>query len=124
MRHFASLGLPLVALLAACAHVPLDISYLDGQPYHKTEPRHYPVRVLAIDGSYTVDGNPVRVEPGQRQLRISAAPVAGFSQPVIQDLAFTVEPCKRYYLAARRESPLQQRWELVVDHVESRSACT
>ena len=84
----------------------------------RADMRLYPVRIVAIDGDYTVDRDTVRAEPGQRTLRLLAAPVAGFTQPVEKDVPFTIEPCKRYYLAARREAPLRQDFQLVVQQVE------
>jgi hypothetical protein len=66
----------------------------------------------------------VRAEPGARVLRVTAAPVAGFHEPVIKDVPFTVEPCKRYYLAAKRQNALSQDFELIVQQVEDRADCT
>jgi hypothetical protein len=37
---------------------------------------------------------------------------------------FHVEPCKTYYLAARRENRLSQQFELVTQEVEPLAGCT
>ncbi|QDQ27967.1 hypothetical protein FNU76_17350 [Chitinimonas arctica] len=114
-----------VAGLSACAGMTVNnTSLLDGsRQFGKTELHTYPVRILAIDREYTIDVNPVRVEPGEHSLRVAAAPVAGFSQPVTKDVPFTVQACKRYYLAAKRTSPLRQDFELIVQQVEDRTDC-
>ncbi|GAB3248352.1 hypothetical protein [Chitinimonas naiadis] len=111
--------------LGACASLQVtNTSLLDGsRQFGRTELNTYPVRVLAIDKDYTIDVNPVRAEPGERVLRVSAAPVAGFHDPVVKDVPFTVEACKRYYLAAKRENPLRQDFSLVVQQVEDRGDC-
>ncbi|HEY9100542.1 hypothetical protein [Chitinimonas sp.] len=125
-KRIAITGLVLLALgLGACASMKVtNTSFLDGSHrFGRTELNTYPVRVLAIDKEYTIDVNPVRVEPGNRVLRVSAAPVAGFHDPVVKDVPFTVEACKRYYLAAKRENPLRQDFELIVQQVEDRGDC-
>jgi len=111
--------------LSGCASMKVtDTSLLDGRrEMGRADMRLYPVRIVAIDGDYTVDRDTVRAEPGQRTLRLLAAPVAGFTQPVEKDVPFTIEPCKRYYLAARREAPLRQDFQLVVQQVEDRLDC-
>lgn len=109
--------------LAGCGTVQ-NTSLLDGSHrFGRTELNTYPVRVLAIDGDYPVDIDPVRVEPGQRVLRVSAPPPSGFHWPETKDVAFTVEPCKRYYLAAKRDNPLRRDFSLIVQDVEDRSDC-
>ncbi|WP_269530750.1 hypothetical protein [Chitinimonas sp. BJYL2] len=111
------------ALLAGCANVT-NTSLLDGShTFGRTELNTYPVRVLAVDGYYGVDVNPVRAEPGERVLRVATAPVAGFHNPPTKDVRFTVAPCKRYYLAAKRQSPLKQDFELIVQSVDDRLDC-
>ena len=101
------------ATLAGCGTAPL--SYLnDRQVYYKAVINRYPVRVVAIDGSYQTF-KPVPISPGEHVLTIDAVPVAGFSVPVQKVYPMTIEPCTRYYIAAQRRSPVIQDWELVVE---------
>lgn len=111
--------------LSACAGLKVEkTSLLDGsRQFGRTELNTYPLRVVAIDQDYTIDVNPVRVEPGQHTLRVVTAPVGGFSEPVAQNVPFTVEACKRYYLAAKRTNPLRQDFEVIVQQVEDRLDC-
>lgn len=109
--------------LSACGSVQ-NTSLLDGaNDFGRAQLNVYPVRVLAIDKNYPIDVNPVRVEPGVHVLRISAPPPHGFRESVEKDIPFTVEACKRYYLAAKRENPLMRDWELQVQQVEERGDC-
>jgi hypothetical protein len=111
-------------LLGGCGTVQ-NTSLLDGShQFGRAEMNTYPVRVLAIDKDYVIDRNPVRAEPGQRTLRVTTAPVGGFTEPPIKDVSFTVEPCKRYYLAAKRQNALSQDFTLIVQQVEDRPDCT
>lgn len=123
MKPLVLLAPLLLGPLLGCASVT-NTSLLDGKrQFGRTELHTYPVRVLAIDGDYTIDDDPVRIEPGRHVLRVSAAPVAGFHEPVTLDVPFTVEACKRYYLVAKRDSPMRQKFELAVQHVETRTDC-
>ncbi|WP_374350219.1 hypothetical protein [Chitinimonas sp.] len=109
--------------LGGCGTVQ-NTSLLDGaHQFGRTEMNTYPVRVVAIDKDYTVDVNPVRAEPGSRTLRVTTAPVAGFHDQPVKDVSFTVEACKRYYLAAKRKNPLMQDFDLIVQQVEDRNDC-
>jgi len=113
------------ALLAGCATNPVGTSLLDGsRQYDRTDFHLYKVRVLAIDDEFTVDRNPVRAAPGEHVLLVATAPVAGFHEEPTKKVKFKVEPCKWYYLAARREERLSQDFELVTQEVESLAGCT
>lgn len=117
--------LPLLLAASGCASLTVShTSLLDGRrDFGRAELNTYPVRVLAIDGVYTVDADPVRIEPGQRVLRVSAPPAGVFTEPVVMDVPFTVEACKRYYLVAKRDQPLRQAFQLRVQQVEARTDC-
>ncbi|MBV8468092.1 MAG: hypothetical protein JO218_19275 [Burkholderiales bacterium] len=112
------------AMLPACATLP-GISMLDGsRQYDRTDYHLERVWVTEIDGSSSVDRNPVRVDPGDHTLMVQAHAVAGFHEPPVMTVKFHVEPCKTYYLAARRENRLSQQFELVTQEVEPLAGCT
>jgi hypothetical protein len=116
--------LGLAGALSACGTVS-NTSLLDGSnDLGRAQINLYPVRVLAVDGDYPIDVNPVRADPGKRTLRVATVPVAGFRDPPTKDVPFTIEPCKRYYLAAKRSNPLAQDFELIVQQVEDRGDCS
>ena len=117
------LVLMLAGLVSACGSLT-NTAYLDGaHEFGRADFKLHPVRVLAIDGDYTIDVNPVRAEPGLRKVRVEAAPVAGFREPTVKDVELSIAPCTRYYLAARRENPLMQDFQLVVQFTESIPDC-
>ena len=123
VRRLVGLGSAalVVATLVACTSSPL--SYLnDRQVYYKAVLNRYPVRVVAIDGSYQAF-DPVPIAPGEHLLTIDALPVAGFSQPIQKQYPMTIAPCTRYYIAAQRTSPLTQDWNLVVEETWPVAGC-
>ena len=109
------------ATLAACTAAPLSYLY-DRQVYYKAVLNRYPLRVVAVDGSYQTF-NPVPIAPGEHLLTLDAIPVAGFSQPTQKQYPMTVAPCTRYYIAAQRTSPLVQDWDLVVEETWPVAGC-
>lgn len=111
----------IVATLAGCAAAPLSFIN-DRQVYHRAVLNRYPVQVVAVDGSYTAF-RPVPIAPGAHLLTIDAFPVAGFSQPVQKQYPMTIAPCTRYYIAAQRQTPLTQDWEMVVEETWPVAGC-
>lgn len=101
------------AALAGCSSAPLSFIN-DGSVYHRQVLNRFPVRVVAVDGTYTAF-QPVPISPGTHSLLIAAAPVAGFHMPREKTYSMTIAPCTRYYIAAQRKSPLLQDWDLVVE---------
>jgi hypothetical protein len=115
-----SLAALCLAALAGCASAPL--SFVDGRLYHQATRNRYPVRIISIDGDFSLQ-NPRQLSPGQHQLVIEARPVAGFHVPVQKPYVLDIKPCTRYYLAADRDSPLSQDWNLVIDYEEPVGGC-
>ena len=123
IRRIAKLsaGALIVATLAACSTAPLSFIN-DRQVYYKAVLNRYPVRVVAIDGSYQTF-RPVPIAPGPHLLTIDAVPVAGFSLPIQKQYPFEVAPCTRYYIAAQRATALSQDWNLVVEETWPVAGC-
>jgi hypothetical protein len=109
-----------LASFAGCASAPL--SYVDGYLYHSAVLNRYPVRIISIDGDFSLQ-NPRQVSPGPHTFIIEAQPVAGFRVPVQKAFALNIKPCTRYYLAADRDSPLTQDWTLAIDYEEPVAGC-
>lgn len=108
-------------ILAGCASAPLSFFY-DGSVYHRSVLNRFPVRVVAVDGTYSFQ-RPLPVSPGLHEVKLAAVPVAGFRVPLEKTYPITVAPCTQYYLAAQRASPLLQDWELVVEETYPVSGC-
>lgn len=100
-------------------------SYLDGNPRTKTDTQLYPVRVVAVDGVRPHE-NPIAVTPGPHWLEIQAG-AGEASSPTRTSKPHTyvlrIEPCTRYFFGAHKESPLLDKWKLVVDQVEIVKGC-
>jgi hypothetical protein len=119
-----SLSLATLALAGCASLTDTNTSLLDGKrEFGRAEMHTYPVQILAVDGEYVIDPWLPRVQPGQHTLRVSAPPATPFTESVVMDVPFTVEACKRYYLVAKRDNPLRQAFELVVQHSEARPDC-
>lgn len=109
-------------LLSACGTAPL--SFLEGrlQPSSRIQFNTYSVRVIAIDGEYSLQ-NPRVVGPGLHTLEVNAFPGKGARNIGPKTFTFNVEPCTRYYLAAKRASPMSADWDLAVENKESVGGC-
>lgn len=108
---------------ALCGFYPQ--SYLDGNPRTKTDTQLYAVRIVSVD-RVTQRENPVSVTPGPHWLEVQIGPADGIdsrqaSKPQIYVLK--IKPCTRYFLAAHSDSPLRDKWKLVVDAEEAVKAC-
>ena len=108
-------------VLASCS-TPAPLSFLESGPLTRAALDLYPVRVVAVDGSMHFR-SPVAVAPGPHWLLLEGAPPRGMRIGIQQSFVFRVEPCTRYYLAARRASPLLAEWSLVVDSTEPVTPC-
>ena len=82
----------------------------------------YPVRIIAIDGGFQTERDP-RLEPGLHSLVLASLKPSQFRTRREKAVAFAVEPCTRYFLAARHATALSEDWELVVRKRETIGGC-
>ena len=109
-----------VALLAGCSTI---FSQIHGDfDTATTELNDYPVQVVAIDGEYQITNEP-RIEAGTHSLLLRSKKPSRFRNPDQKTLSFKVEPCTRYYLAARHATSLSEGWSLVVRKQEPIGGC-
>lgn len=120
LRRLRWAAIGLLVTLAGCQTAPL--SFVDGQPLTRSDTSLYPVQVVSVDGKVQFR-NPVQLAPGPRWLTLEAAPGSGARTGVQRSFVFKMEPCTRYYLAARRASPMATDWSLVVDAKDTVTAC-
>ena len=123
-RKFASALVAAIVVAAGCASTA-PLSYVEGVPWTKTDLTLHPVRLVSIDGHIEFDRphEPVMVSPGVRTLVLEAAPSEGVQRHIQKTYALRIEPCTHYYLGARRDSPMQSDWTLVVDRKEPVAGC-
>ncbi len=114
-------GAVAAALLAGCGTAPLSYLY-DRQVYYRAELHRYPLVVEAVDGASTTF-RPLPITAGEHLVTFSAAPVAGFFQPVTKTYPMDIAPCTRYYVAAQRNAALEQDWHLVVEQTFPVGGC-
>jgi hypothetical protein len=119
-QGFAAILLAIGA--GGCAIVPAPLSFLDGQPKTVTDPLLYPVRVVSVDGAIQFQ-NPVQLAPGPRWVVLEAAPAKSARGTTQQSFVLRVEPCMRYHVGAKRSSPMDAAWQVVIDHKEPVTGC-
>lgn len=129
-RHFRTWGrvptafmLAALTALAGCSTAPL--SFIEGTPVTRTDIDLSPVRVVSIDGELQLQSltQAVGIAPGRRWLVLEAAPTKTSARLVQRSFVFKVEPCTRYFLAARRSNPMASEWDLVIDQREPVAGC-
>ncbi|MBL8522491.1 MAG: hypothetical protein JNN20_02260 [Betaproteobacteria bacterium] len=109
-----------LSLLAGCSTI---YSQIRGDfETATTELNDYPVLVVAIDGEYQINNEP-RIEAGKHTLLLRSKKPSVFRNATQKTLPFTVEPCTRYYLAARHATSLSEDWTLVVRKQEPIGGC-
>jgi hypothetical protein len=67
--------------------------------------------------------NEPRIEAGTHSLLLRSKKPSRFRNPDQKTLSFNVEPCTRYYLAARHATSLSEGWSLVVRKQEPIGGC-
>ena len=66
----------------------------------------------------------MRIEPGQHRLTLQGVPLRSGWQGTLQPYTLNAEPCKRYYINAQFDGPLQPSdWKPVIDYVETIPGC-
>jgi hypothetical protein len=84
-----------------------------------------PAIIEHIDDQGAFVSNPIKVEPGNRRVEISA-PIPRFG-PAASDLKvmmLDVEPCKLYYINAQFENNVSLNWTPVIDYVVTIPGCS
>ena len=114
-------GLVVAGVLGGCATAPNSYLY-DRQVYYKAQLHRYPVSIVSIDNSGPAF-HPAPITMGEHRLVLEAQPVAGFSVPVQKVYTLAIAPCTRYYIAAQRQSPLMQDWDLVIERTFASGDC-
>ena len=123
MRTTVFLSITCSSLLGCAVTAPL--SFVEGMPLTRPDSTLYPVRVVSIDGElvFKRPSQAIHVAPGPRWMTLEAAPGTGARRSIQKRYALKVEPCTRYVLAAKRDSPMAADWSLVVDAKEVVVGC-
>ena len=114
----------LSALLASsCATYGPTWSEITGDRYNTTIMNRRPAMVEKVDGYSSYPSYPIKLEPGQHAIELGGPAPGWPGGAALHTLNLDLEPCKRYYLNAQFENPVEPTWKPVVDYVESIAGC-
>jgi len=113
------------AILTSCATAPAEFSFLTGERWRKAELNTFDVLIVSVDGRHYIErpGAPVMVTPGARSVVVQGPPAPGFTFGEQRTLKLDVKPCTKYWLEAKKTSPLVQDFEPRVNHDEPIAGC-
>jgi hypothetical protein len=97
-------------------------SEVTGERYNVTILHRRPAGIEQIDGYSAYAAYPIKIEPGKHNLVIQG-PAPGWRGPNLERFTLEVEPCKRYYINAQFENPIQPGFTPVIDYVEDIAGC-
>ncbi len=99
---------------------PYSIIETDTMPSADSHLR--PVIVNRVDDENSQNNRSV-VAPGAHKVTLDLPPRKGFRTATQHTLDLATQPCMRYYVAARLESPTLQEWQPVVRYSEPIGEC-
>jgi hypothetical protein len=121
MRHVLAASLAL--LLSACATFGPTWSEISGERYHKAVLNRRPAIIEKVDGYSAYAHYPIKVDPGVHEIEMQGPAPNWRGGTALHTLRLDLEPCKRYYLNAQFDNPVQPTWAPVVDYVEPIGGC-
>jgi hypothetical protein len=119
----------LIALLSAllaggCATWGSTWSEISGYRYYNTTTlNRRPAIIEKVVGYSSYPSYPIKLEPGQHAIELGGPAPRWPGGAALHTLNLDLEPCKRYYLNAQFENPVDPTWKPVVDYVESIPGC-
>jgi len=121
MKHlFAALALAPALLMAGPYDQPYVIITTDTAP--TVDPNLRPVLVSRVDGDNVLN-NVAVVPPGKRKVTLDLPPRQGFSSGTQETLDLDAKPCTRYYVMAKLDNAVSQRWAPVIRRAETIGEC-
>ena len=114
----------MLALLASgCATWGPTWSEVTGARYHHAIMDRRPALIEKIDGNSAFASYPIKLVPGKHEIVMQGPKPDWPGGTQLQAMTLDLEPCKRYYLNAQFDNPVQPRWTPVVDYVEPIAGC-
>jgi hypothetical protein len=108
---------------SGCAMYGPTWSEVSGERYHHTIMNRRPAIIEKIDGYSSYAQYPIKVEPGRHEIVLGGPMPSWPGGPPLHTITLDLEPCKRYYLNAQFNNPVEPKWTPVVDYVESIAGC-
>jgi hypothetical protein len=117
--------LPSLLALAACATGPYSAPYAEiwSDKAPSADPNVSPVVINRVDDRTVMYLDHAVVTPGPHKVTLDAPPRAGFHLPTQEDVVIEAEPCTRYFIAAKYDTPVTQEWKPIVRSVERIAEC-
>ena len=110
-------------LLGGCQTWGPTWSELSGRRITKVEMNRLPTIIERVDGQGAFASHPIKIEPGKRELVLQGPTPDRPGGAVLQTYTLVAEPCKRYYINAQYDNPIDNRWTPVIDFVEEIAGC-
>jgi hypothetical protein len=118
------IGLLSALLAGGCATWGSTWSEISGDRYYNTTTlNRRPAIIEKVDGYSSYPSYPIKLEPGQHAIELGGPAPRWPGGAALHTLNLDLEPCKRYYLNAQFENPVDPTWKPVVDYVESIPGC-
>ena len=123
MHKLLILALFLPVVLPGCQTWGPTWSEITGDRYVGGILFRRPAIIEHIDDQGAFVSNPIKVEPGDRRVIISAPVPRWPGGSDLKEMMLDVEPCKRYYINAQFDGPVGPNWRPVVDEAETIAGC-
>jgi len=125
MRKTLLLALSLPVLISGCQSWGPTWSELSGQRYPTGEINQFrrPAIIENVDNQGAFPSYPIKIEPGQRRIVLSADAPGWPGGPGLEVMNLDAAPCKRYYLNAQFQNNISPQWTPVIDWAEDIAGC-
>ncbi len=123
MHSRLALALAASLLVSACQTWGPTWSEISGERVSRAVANRRPAIIERIDDQGAFAGYPIRVEPGMRRVRVQGPDFRRPGGGTLLEFDLAVEPCKRYFINAQFDNPIEPSWKPVVDHVEPIAGC-
>jgi hypothetical protein len=122
-RGRLALVLAVSLVVPACQTWGPTWSEISGERVSRATANRRPAIIERIDDQGAFAGYPIRVEPGMRRILVQGPDLRRPGGGTLQAFDLAVEPCKRYFINAQFDNPIEPTWKPVVDHVEPIAGC-
>lgn len=114
-----------MALLAGgCATYGPTWSEISGaQYYNRTTLNLRPAIIEKVDGYSSYASYPIKIEPGRHEIVMQGPKLNWPGGTPLHTMTLNIEPCKRYYLNAQFDNPVEPHWTPVVSYIEEIAGC-
>ena len=118
------IAVSLAVLTGGCAMYGPTWSEISGQQYYdRTTLNRRPAIIERVDGVAAFAQYPIKVEPGRHEIVMQGPTLRWPGGTALHTMTLDLEPCKRYYLNAQFDNPIQPNWTPVLSYVETIAGC-